>query len=823
MAERIIRKGIGNIMKPRYIRYALDVIEDRALPNLITGLKPVQERSLYSMHQMGLKASGKPKKSARVVGDVLGKWHPHGDASVYEAIVRMAQEWNSRYPLVYLQGNNGSRDGDPAAAMRYTEIKFSPIGEHIMSDINKNTVDFKPNYDNTEMEPVATPGMLPILLANGCEGIAVGMASSIPPHNLTELMDAALKYINNAQQGKETTLEELMEYIKGPDFPDGGVIVSKKDLKKAYETGKGRVTLRGKCEIEEPKKGQKVIVIKELPYQVNKEKFCKKVRDLSSESKIEGIREVIDSSSEENGVNIEISLRKDANPEFILNQLYKQTELQKNITFNMTALLNERPIAVKLLDYIGEYLNHCLEILNRRTQFELERDYKRAQNIEAIAAALENIDAVIEIIKTSDTPEEDVKELLQLDTDEQATYVVDARLRSMSKKSTTKLQEEYDELVVKIEKYQSILEDENVALEVLAQELIELKEKFGDERRTTFDLTAGGDISEEDLIKEEPLVISLTSDGLIKAVEEKEYTTQKRGGKGVKGSVTKDDEVVTDLFSISSKDDLLFMTNIGRCHKIKGYKIPKVAKNAKGKHINNFINLQEDEHIVSIMSLRLAEEMDSSIIFFTALGQVKRLAVKDLSSRFPATKVLTIKDGDELATCLKAKEGEDILVCTAKGQSARFTISTESKKPIRPQGRTAAGVQGIKVAEDDYVIGATIITDDTNILSLTAQGLAKQTQGSAWEAKGRGVKGVICHKITEKTGDIVSVLAVNDNDEIFVGTDQGKIIRLAANSIATSGRASIGSKAITLSEGDYANAASLAPNTTEEDNDEAQE
>lgn len=649
------------------------------------------------------------------------------------------------------------------------------------------------------------------------------MSTSIPPHNLTELMDAALKYVENVQQEKETTLEDLMQHIKGPDFPDGGIIVSKRDLKKAYETGKGRITLRGKCEITEPKKGQKMIVIRELPYQVNKEKFCKKVRDLSAESKIEGIREVIDSSSEENGVCVEITLRKDVNPDFVLNQLYKQTELQKNITFNMTALLNERPVSVNLLEYINEYLNHCLNVLTRRTQFELDRDYKRAQNIEAIAAALENIDAVIEIIKTSDTPEADVKELLQLDTDEQALYVVDARLRSMSKKSTEKLQEEYDELVAKIERAQAILNDEAVALETLAEELVILKDKFGDDRRTTFDLTAGGDISEEDLVKEEPLVVSLTSDGLIKAVEEKEYTTQKRGGKGVKGSVTKDDEVVTDLFSISSKDDLLFMTSTGRCHKLKGYKIPKVAKSAKGKHINNFISLNEDEHIVSIMSLRVAEEMDSSIVFFTALGQVKRLAVKDLSSRFPATKVLTIKEGDELATCLKAKEGEDILVCTAKGQSARFTISTESKKPIRPQGRSASGVQGIKVAEDDYVIGATIITDKTNILTLTSKGLAKQTQGSAWEAKGRGVKGIICHKITEKTGEIVSVLAVNDNDELFVGTDQGKIIRLAASSIATSGRASIGSKAISLSEGDYANAASLAPANNLEEEEEAQE
>ena len=402
--------------------------------------------------------------------------------------------------------------------------------------------------------------------------------------------------------------------------------------------------------------------------------------------------------------------------------------------------------------------------------------------------------------------------------EEQARYIDDVKVKTLTNaKTVSKLQEEYDMLTANIQRYETILSDEKEAFAELGKELTDLKEKFGDERRTTFDLASGGDISEEDLIKDEPLVVSMTSDGLIKAVDEKEYTTQKRGGKGVKGSVTKEDEVVTDLFSINAKDDLLFMTNIGRCHKVKGYKIPKVAKNAKGKHINNYISLQENEYIVSVMSLRVAEEADSSIIFVTAMGQVKRLAVKDLSSRFPATKVLTIKEGDELSTCLKAKEGEDILICTAKGQSARFTISETSKKPVRPQGRTAAGVMGIKVAEDDYVIGATIITDDVNILTLTANGLAKQTVGSAWEAKGRGIKGVQCHKITEKTGDIVSVLAVNTDDELFVGTDQGKIIRLAANSIATSGRASIGSKAITLSAGDFANAASLAPNTGEEE------
>ena len=825
MAERIIQRSIANVMRPRYKRYAHSVIGDRAFPDIRSGLKPVQSRGLYSMNEMGLKANSKPKKSARVVGDVLGKFHPHGDSACYEALVRMAQEWNTRYPLIKLDGNNGSRDGDPAAAMRYTEIKMTNIGEQLLKDVHKETVDFKPNYDDTEVEPVEFPCMLPMLMANGTEGIAVGMSTSIPPHNMTELLDAAIMCVDNAINEKETSLEDLMTHIKGPDFPDGGVIVSKKDLKKAYETGKGRVTLRGKTEIVDLKKGQSAIVITEFPYQTKPIDFCKKVRTLMNENKIEGIREVLDESSEENGVKIDIILKKDTNAELVLNQLYKQTELQKNISFNMNALLEGNPVTVTLEGYMDEYLSHSLNVMTKRIQYDLNKDLKRARIIEAIAVAAEHLDKVVEIQQTEEDTIAAFMATFEFD-EEQARYIDDVKVKTLTNaKTVSRLQEEYDILSANIERYNTILSDEKEAFAELGRELTELKEKFGDERRTQFDLTAGGDISEEDLIKDEPLVISMTSDGLIKAVDEKEYTTQKRGGKGVKGSVTKEDEVVTDLFSINAKDDLLFMTNIGRCHKVKGYKIPKVAKNAKGKHINNFISLQENEYIVSVMSLRVADEADNSIIFVTAMGQVKRLAIKDLSSRFPATKVLTIKEGDELSTCLKVKEGEDILICTAKGQSARFTISVDSKKPVRPQGRTAAGVMGIKVAEDDYVIGATIITDEVNILTLTANGLSKKTIGSAWEAKNRGIKGVQCHKITEKTGDIVSVLAVNDNDEIFVGTDQGKIIRLAASSIATSGRASIGSKAITLSSGDFANAASLAPNNgdVEEDVEQTEE
>lgn len=814
MAEKIISKSLGSVMRPRYKAYALSVIGDRALPSMRTGLKPVLRRGLYSMSEMGLKANSKPKKSARVVGDVLGKWHPHGDTSVYDALVRAAQEWNMRYPLVDIHGNNGSRDGDPAAAMRYTEMKLTKIGEEMLSSIHKGTVDFEPNYDDTELEPQELPCMLPMLLANGTEGIAVSMATSIPPHNLNELMDAAQVIINNTTQGKDTSVEELMSHIKGPDFPDGGVIINTKELKKAFTTGKGKVTLRGETEIVDLKKGHKGIKVTSLPYQFKPVDFIAKVEKLKQENKIEGIKEIQD-ASEEGNINITIVLKKDVNAELILNQLYKQTDLQKNISYNMNALLDEKPVQVTLVEYLNEYLAHSLDVLLKRTQYDLNKDAKRASNIEAIASAVDNLAEVTKIVTESDTPLQDLTALLEI-TEEQANYILDTKLRSLAKQNTAKLEEEYNGLQENIAEFNKILNDESYSLEVLSKEIAELKERFGDERRTAIDTSVSGDITDEDLIKDEPLVVTITSDGLIKSVDEKEYSTQKRGGKGSKAASTKDDEIVTDLFSINSKDDILFMTNTGRCHKLKGYAIPKVAKTAKGKHINNFIKLEENEDIVSVMALKVKEEADASILFVTALGQVKRLAVKDLGSRYSAIRVLTIKDGDALQTCLKVNEGQDVMLCTAKGQSIRFTVSTETKKPVRPQGRTAAGVQGIKVTDGDYVVGATAIEDGSNILTLTANGLAKQTKGAAWEAKGRGGKGIVCHKITEKTGDLVSVLAVKEDEEIFVGAESGKIIRLAVKDIATSGRAAIGIKAISLSGGDCAFTASLAPANLEE-------
>ena len=718
-----------------------------------------------------------------------------------------------RYPLVDMPSNNGSIDGDSAAAMRYTEARLTAYGEKMLDGINKDTVDFKPNYDNSEKEPVELPSMLPNLLANGVEGIAVGMATNIPPHNLTELLTAARKIIDNVKQEKETSLEDVMEIVKGPDFPGGGVIVNNKNLKSAFATGSGKITLRGKAEVKEDKKGNKSIVITEIPYQVAPINLITRISNLSKDGKIEGVKEIEDLSDE--NICIVINLKKAVNAEIVLNQLYKLTDLQKNISYNMNALVGDEPVTVTLMDYLNEYLSNSLTILLKRTQFDYEKDNKRLVALDATFKYLDNKEEMVKIITTSDEPKTELMNTFDL-TQEQVDYIFATRLGSITKDNISKYEKEYETLTANVAEYTKILEDEAYALDVLSKELDDLKNDFGDERRTSISIEANGEITDEDLIKDEPLVVTITSDGLIKAVDEKEYSTQKRGGKGTSGASIKEDEIVTDLFSINSKDDLLFMTNLGRCHKLKGYKIPKVGKNAKGRHINNFISLVDNEEIVSVMSLRVKDEADSSIVFVTALGQVKRLAVKDLGTRYSAIRVLTIKDGDALQTCLKVNEGQDIMLCTAKGQSVRFTVSTETKKPIKPQGRTASGVIGIKVSDNDYVVGATVVDDESNILTLTANGLAKQTKGAAWEAKQRGGKGMICHKITEKTGDLVSVLSVKEDDELFVGTESGKIIRLKADSIATSNRSAIGSKAIKLGTNDYAFTASLAPITLDD-------
>jgi DNA gyrase subunit A len=803
--NNIVQMPIASAMAEKYLTYAMYSIQDRALPNGFDGLKPVALRIIHSMNEMGLKANAKQKKSARVVGDVIGKFHPHGDTSVYEAAVRMSQDWTLRYPIIDFQGNNGSRDNDSAAAMRYTEIRLSHYGEQLLKDVNKNTVDFKANYDDTEVEPIAAPSLIPNLLANGGEGIAAGMATSIPPHNLTELYEACEYLIDNSDRDDITT-EELMQFVKGPDFPDGGTIVDTKDLLKAYNTGRGKVVLRAKYEIETVNKNN-VIVITELPYQTNKEALKKKIYALGvTEGKIEGIKDVLDETGQ-NGVRLAIYLKKDANAQVVINKLLKMTDMQKSISFNVMALINRQPMQLGLKDCLEYFLAHAMDVVTRRSQFDYDKAQQRALLVSAMLTVMADIENTIDIIRNSETPVETLMSTFEL-TKEQAEYVYEMKVKTLSRQSEEKLSAELITLTERMNHLASVLSDQSVLLAELKSELIALKERFGDARRTQISTSANVNINEEDLIKDETLVVTVTSEGLIKSVEEKEYNTQKRGGKGSKSATTKDDEVVVDLFTVNSKDDLLFISNQGRCHAIKAYKLPKVSRTAKGKSINNFINLNEDEYPVSTIVTKL-NDPENSIVFVTAKGVIKRLPVTHLSTRMSVTKVIGLKDGDELVAALIAKENDDVLICTALGQGLRTKINEK----IRPMGRSAAGVRGIKVADNDIVIGMTKITDDIDVLTVTQLGLGKKTKGSDYPAKGRGGKGIKTHKVTDRTGPIVACLAVKEEHDVFVGTMSGQIIRLNVDNLAKSGRDTTGSKLINLAEGDQAFTASFAPNS----------
>lgn len=813
IVENIQDISIRNAMEDKFFEYAKYVIEDRALPDVRDGLKPVQRRILYSAHELGLRPDKPYKKSARLVGDVLGRFHPHGDTSVYGAQVILTQDFSTRYPLIDGHGNFGSRDGDPAAAMRYTEARLSRFSDAMMADIHKNVVDYEPNFDETEMEPSVLPTMIPTLLANGCSGIAVGMATEIPPHNLGELYDACLYLIEHATDEQEVTVEKLMQFVKGPDFPTYGTIVDTKDLLKAYKTGKGRITLRGKYEIETVGKDT-VIAITEIPYQVNKAKLIEKIDTLSKEDKIEGIKEVNDESSKKGGLRIAVYLKKNADARLILNKLLKHTDLQTSVGFNMMALVDNQPLQLGLKDCLDHFLAHCAEIITRRTQFDLEKINARTFIIEGIQTALEDVDNTIALIKAAKSAQEGITSLMdEYELEEvQAKYIWDMKLNAISSLNTEKLEEEYMDLLEKQRKCISILNDQSVLLSELANDISTLKEKYADERRTDIDVIANTNISEEDLIEDENLVVTVTTEGLIKSVSEKEYNTQKRGGKGVKTQNTKDDEVVMNLFTMNSKDDLLFLTNTGRCHAIKAYKIPKTAKNNKGKSINNYISLQEDEYPVSIIATKMQE--GASIVFITRNGTIKRLPITHLSSRMSVTKVIGIKEGDELVNALMANEGDELLIATGKGQSIRIKVD---EKELRPMGRTAAGVKGIKLKEDDYVVDMTKIDDDKLILSLSQTGLGKTTKANEYKVQKRGGSGVKGHKITSKTGDLVCCLTVSPDDEIFVGTLQGQIIRIKVSDVPTSLRDTSGSRMIKLYDEDVAITASIAPIKDEEE------
>lgn len=816
----IEKQSLGNMIGKKFLEYANYVIKDRALPDARDGLKPVHRRILYDANELLLRPTNPYKKSARLVGDVLGKYHPHGDSAVYLAAVRMAQDFSLRYPLMDGYGNFGSIDGDAPAAMRYTEIRMSHIGADMMrEDLKKETVPFIDSFDGSLKEPVYLPTMIPNLLANGSEGIAVGMATSIPPHNLTELYDACLYLIENVHRDDVST-QELMQFVKGPDFPTKGIIVDTKDLVKAFETGKGRITLRCKYEITKYEKDN-AILITELPYQVNKAKLVEKIDELAKKDKIKNIKEVTDLSGRD-GMKIYVVLKKAGDPMLTINKLLKLTDLQVNVSYNIRALVNDVPQQLGLKDCLNYFLAHCTEILINRTNYDLKKINHRVMIVEGIlkATSENTVDEVISTIKAASNASQAIEELQSLleVEEEVARYVWDMKINAISNVNVEKFETELAELHGKQKRCLDILNDQSFMLQELHQELSLLKEKYGDERLTQIETGVNLDIKEEDLIEDENLVVTISSEGLIKSVSEKEFNTQNRGGKGAKGAKTKDDEIIIELFTMNSKDDLLFITNIGKCHNIKAYKIPKSTKTQKGKSINNYISLSEGEYPVSIIATKL--NGDASIVFTTRKGIVKRLPVTHLAKRGNVTKVITISEGDELVNALMANENDEMLIATALGMTIKIQIN---ESQLRPMGRSATGVKGIKLKDEDIVIDSAIVYDDKLLLGITEHGMGKTTNATEWSIQKRGGIGTKGHKLSDKTGCLMSCIAVSEEDEIFVGTEQGQVIRLKVADLAKSSKNTTGSKIIRLNKADRIVSATIAPLKEEDEEDTSEE
>lgn len=800
MAENIRRVDIAESVGTSFLNYAMAVIASRALIDVRDGLKPVNRRILYAMSELGM-ASDKPyKKSARTIGEVIGKFHPHGDTAAYEAMVNLAQDFGMRYPLVDGHGNFGSIDGDPAAAMRYTEARLTRFGEAMLRDINKNTVDFKPNFDQEEEEPVILPTLFPNMLANGTSGIAVGMASSIPPHNVAELYDAMDYIAAQALNGEEADEDHILNIVRAPDFPTGGQIIGLGDVKKGYRTGRGRVVIRAKCEIEETKSGSQIVVT-EIPYKVNKASLVVQIDTIRKDDPAFGIKEVRDESSRE-GMRMVIELKKDANPQVVLKKLLKKTNLESAFSINFTVLVDGQPVEVGIKTILENFMAHAINVILRRTQYDLDKAQARAHIVDALIVAMNNVDQVIEIIRSSKTdPEayEKLSEAFGFD-DAQAKVVAETRLIRLNEAGVQKLMSEREDLGNNIAKYTAILEDQSVLISTMRSEFAAYRTEFGDDRRTEI-VVDEDSITEDDLIEDEMLVVTLSSDGIIKSVEEREYRTQNRGTKGAKATNVKEDEVIRYLLTVGSKDDLLFFTNLGRCHVLKAYKIAKSNRQARGKSINNYLKLDGGEHIVSMLCTKLSSKEDD-LLFVTRGGMIKRLALEELSVRLNVTRVIGFKEGDSLVTATIVSPEDEVMITTAGGMSIRIAMNATGSKQIRQMGRAAAGVVGVDLADNDYVVDMAKVEANGTILTVTENGLGKRTCVSEYPVQGRGGKGVITHKVNAKTGKLVAAMTVHDNDELFVATEQGLVIRIAVSSISTMGRSTSGVKVMNTNEGD---------------------
>lgn len=795
MPNRITDVNLTSQMKNSFLDYAMSVIVSRALPDVRDGLKPVQRRILYGMNELGVTPDKPYKKSARIVGDVMGKFHPHGDSSIYEGLVRMAQDFSYRYMLVDGHGNFGSVDGDGAAAMRYTEAKMSKIAVEMLRDINKNTVDFHDNYDGTEKEPDVLPARFPNLLVNGASGIAVGMATNIPTHNLGEVINGLHMLMNNP----DITTEGLMKAIPGPDFPTGGVVMGKSGIRKAYETGRGTIIVRAKVDIEEQKNGKQRIIVHEIPYMVNKAKLIERIAELARNKDIDGITDVND-ETDRDGMRIVIDVRRDASAEVILNNLYKMTLMQTTFNFNMLAIVNGAPKILSLKQILQHYLEHQESVVRRRTEFELKKAQNRAHIVAGLRIALDHIDEIINIIRNSQTSEVAKNELMNNYglSDRQAQAILDMRLVRLTGLEREKIEDEYQKLMAAIADYKDILAHRERINQIIYDELMEIQKRFGDERRTELQVGDITNIEDEDLIEEEDIIVALTHNGYIKRLPVDEFKSQHRGGRGVKGMGVHKDDFIEQLISSSTHDMLLFFTNSGKVYSMKGYEVPEYGRAAQGIPIINLLGINNKEKISAVINVSHETNDDDKYLFFTTkLGTVKRTAVTEFKNiRSNGLKALNLHENDELIDVEVIGEDQPMIIGTHNGYALSFKSSV-----VRSMGRSAAGVRGIRLRDEDYVIGAAPLNSDSKVLVISENGFGKQTSASEYPIKGRGGLGVKTVNVTAKNGPLVGLTTVNGDEDIMLVTDQGVIIRFGIESVSQTGRSAVGVHLIKMDNG----------------------